>query len=148
MSCEGNGIRLAHSLSPLVMFDTPAVVYPLVLSALVLVVARRRKKSALPYPPGPKGYPILGNVLDLPSSVPACENFQSLANKYGTPQRRFVSREFSGCPPTGTDILYLRVMGDDIVVLSSSEAISDLLEKRSGIYSERVSCTTILVIRS
>ena len=48
----------------------------------------------------------------------------------------------------GTDILYLRVMGDDVVALSSNEVISDLLEKRSSIYSDRVSCTAILTIRS
>ena len=48
----------------------------------------------------------------------------------------------------GTDILYLRVMGDDVVALSSNEVISDLLEKRSSIYSDRVSRTTILTIHS
>ena len=44
--------------------------------------------------------------------------------------------------------MYLRVMGDNMVVLSSNEAISDLLEKRSSIYSDRVSGPTILVIYS
>ena len=48
----------------------------------------------------------------------------------------------------GTDILYLRLMGEDVVALSSNEVISDLLEKRSSIYSDRVSRTTILTIRS
>lgn len=50
--------------------------------------------------------------------------------------------------PTDTDVLYLRVMGNDMVVLSSHEAISDLLEKRSSIYSDRVSGITILTTRS
>ena len=39
-------------------------------------------------------------------------------------------------------------MGDDIIVLSSNEAISDLPEKRSSIYSDRVSGPTVLKIRS
>ena len=73
------------------MFDAPVIIYPLLVSVLVLVIARTRKKSTLPYPPGPKGYPILGNVLDLPKNIPTCEIFQSLANDHGTPQRRPVS---------------------------------------------------------
>lgn len=42
-------------------------------------------------------------------------------------------------PFKGTDILYLRLLGTDMVVLNSNEAISDLIEKRSSIYADRVS---------
>ena len=38
-----------------------------------------------------------------------------------------------------TDVLYLKLATVDFVVLTSSEAISDLFEKRSKIYSDRVS---------
>ena len=48
----------------------------------------------------------------------------------------------------GTDILYLQLMGKDMVVLSSNEAIADLLEKRSSIYSDRVSNTINFTLRS
>jgi len=37
-----------------------------------------------------------------------------------------------------SDVLHLRFLGSDHVVLNSSEAISDLLDKRSAIYSDRV----------
>ena len=47
----------------------------------------------------------------------------------------------------GTGILYLRLMGNDVVVLNSGEAITDLLEKRSSIYSDRVSGTISFVLR-
>ncbi|KZP10610.1 cytochrome P450 [Athelia psychrophila] len=36
-----------------------------------------------------------------------------------------------------SDIIYLNVLGTSIVILNSSEAINDLLEKRSAIYSSR-----------
>jgi hypothetical protein len=29
---------------------------------------RRRNPAGLPYPPGPKGYPIIGNLFDIPSA--------------------------------------------------------------------------------
>ena len=38
-----------------------------------------------------------------------------------------------------TDVLYLRLFSKDIVVLNSPKAIYDLAEKRSNIYSDRVS---------
>jgi len=76
------------------MFDASTIIYGLLLSIPVLILARRRKKPTLPYAPGPKGYPVLGNVLDLPMSIPIWENFVSLANKYGTPQHRFVFWRF------------------------------------------------------
>ena len=59
------------------------VFYPLVLCIPVLILALKRKKPAVPYPPGPKGYPILGNILDLSMSVPIWESFTSLADVYG-----------------------------------------------------------------
>jgi len=34
--------------------------------------------------------------------------------------------------------MYLDVLGTDIVVLNTSEAIADLLDKRSAIYSDKV----------
>jgi len=36
-----------------------------------------------------------------------------------------------------TDILYMRLMTTDFVVLSSTEAVTDLIDKRSNIYSDR-----------
>ncbi|CAE7211710.1 unnamed protein product [Rhizoctonia solani] len=36
------------------------------------------------------------------------------------------------------DIIFLRVFGDKIIVLNSAKAASDILEKRSAIYSDRV----------
>jgi len=52
------------------------------------------------------------------------------------------------CLPKGTNILYLRLLGDDMVVLSSDQAISDLVEKRSAIYADRVSGPLISTFRS
>lgn len=37
-----------------------------------------------------------------------------------------------------TDILYLNLLGRDMIILNSSKTISDLLDKRSKIYSDKV----------
>ena len=61
------------------MLDT-ILLYTLPLCIFILALARKWRKHGLPYPPGPKGYPILGNVLDLPASIPIWESLTSLAN--------------------------------------------------------------------
>ncbi|KAJ2911840.1 hypothetical protein MD484_g8575, partial [Candolleomyces efflorescens] len=73
--------------------------------------------SSLPYPPGPKGLPIIGNLLDLPLDRPY-EGYAKLSKQYG-------------------DIMFFSALGQQIVVLSSVKRITDLLEKQSGIFSGR-----------
>jgi hypothetical protein len=72
------------------MIDISVLYYPLPFAVFILVLVRRWKRPALQYPPGPKGYPILGNVLDLTMSVPFWEDITSLASRYGTPRSRSV----------------------------------------------------------
>jgi len=67
-----------------------SVLLPLFLCVFILALARKWKRPALPYPPGPKGYPIFGNVLDLRMSSPIWENITALSNRHGTFQSRSV----------------------------------------------------------
>ena len=46
---------------------------------------KRRNPAGLPYPPGPKGYPIIGNLFDIP-------------NAFIYKRFREMSRELSECP--------------------------------------------------
>jgi hypothetical protein len=41
-----------------------------------------QKRSGLPYPPGPKGYPLIGNLLDIPSDF-GWLTFKKYAEQYG-----------------------------------------------------------------
>ena len=62
----------------------------LVVAATVVALAMLRRQWAsrrtTPYPPGPKGYPIIGNVFDVPKN-PIWEGFAKMAQEYG---ERFV----------------------------------------------------------
>ncbi|KAI0064948.1 CyP450 monooxygenase [Artomyces pyxidatus] len=79
---------------------------------------KRRNPAGLPYPPGPKGYPIIGNLFDIP-------------NVYIYKRFREMSREL------GSDIIHLQVFGFHLVVLNTKEVADDLMDKRSSIYSDR-----------
>jgi len=58
--------------------------YPLLFGVFILALIGKWKRPTIPHPPGPKGYPVLGNVLDLTKGVPLWEDVTSLANRYGT----------------------------------------------------------------
>jgi len=128
------------------MMDVPVLsIVPL----CILVYAYRRwKKSTVPYPPSPRGYPLIGNVLDLATGAPIWESLASLADREGTlsSYSNFL-RQFRGCLLKDTDVLHLNLMGEDMIVLNSAQAISDLVDKRSGMYADRVSDSPIFTLR-
>ncbi|KAJ7664491.1 cytochrome P450 [Mycena polygramma] len=78
----------------------------------------RRNRSRLPLPPGPKKLPLLGNVLDIPATH-TWETYMAWSKEYNS------------------DILHLNLAGTSLIVLSSVESTTALLEKRSSIYSDR-----------
>lgn len=67
-------------------------------------------------PPGPKGYPIIGNAHQLASKQWLA--FTEWGKAYG-------------------DVFSLSALGQTIVVLNSQKAAADLLDRRAGIYSDR-----------
>ncbi|KAL0063098.1 hypothetical protein AAF712_010006 [Marasmius tenuissimus] len=96
------------------------VVLDICLATLGLVLLRklwlsRRQKYRLP--PGPSGFPLLGNVLDMPSEQEWL-TFAQWGEAYG-------------------DICSVTVLGQTIVVLNSLKAAVDILDKKSSIYSDR-----------
>ncbi|KAJ3751144.1 cytochrome P450, partial [Lentinula detonsa] len=100
----------------------------LTLSILVSWSYRNRgSRQNLPLPPGPKKLPLLGNSLDMPSTFHWI-TFSKWAEQYNS------------------DILHLKVAGGDYIILNSYEAITDLLDKRSSIYSSRVQSFILSVI--
>lgn len=89
------------------------------LTFLALLIHRLSKVGRRPagYPPGPPTLPLIGNLHLMPKEKGHLQ-FQKWAEEYG---------------PVYSLILGTQVM----IVLSSDQAVKDLLDKRSGIYSSR-----------
>ncbi|KAG1723174.1 cytochrome P450, partial [Suillus paluster] len=75
------------------------------------------KKNPAPYPPGPSGFPLIGNVLDIPDIKPWL-TFAEWGKKYG-------------------DISHIEVLGQHIIVVNSVKIAMDMLDKKSTMYSDR-----------
>ncbi|KAJ7215354.1 cytochrome P450 [Mycena pura] len=85
--------------------------------ALVFVPRYCLRKKTPPLPPGPRGLPFVGNVLDVPSENHWIK-FAELAAIWG-------------------DILSLRVFGQTIIIINSVEIAEDLLDVRGANFSDR-----------
>ncbi|KAF8958419.1 cytochrome P450 [Flammula alnicola] len=80
-------------------------------------------RRATRYPPGPFGWPVLGNILGLPLKG-TWKSVTELKKTYG-------------------DLIFFHGLGNNLLVLNSMEAINDLLEKRGSIYSDRPIFTVV-----
>ncbi|KAG1763829.1 cytochrome P450 [Suillus occidentalis] len=70
------------------------------------------KKNPAPYPPGPAGWPLIDNILDVPRIKP-CLTFV----QWG-------------------DIMHVQVLGQHIIVLNSVKTAMEMLDNESAIYSD------------
>ncbi|KAJ7454125.1 cytochrome P450 [Mycena latifolia] len=88
------------------------------LAATLYSLYLRRNRSPLPLPPGPTKLPLVGNLFDVPATF-QWEKYMGWSKEYDS------------------DIIHLNLLGQSVIVLSSLEATTALLEKCSAIYSDR-----------
>lgn len=89
----------------------------IVCAAAVFFDRRRQRSPSLPLPPGPPAHPILGNARDVPA-IDQWIAFARLGKLYGP-------------------VVHLRVLTQRVVVLNSLQAVTELLDRRGGTYSDR-----------
>jgi hypothetical protein len=96
----------------------PVVAGITLLIGLLFLDQLRRKHRRFPLPPGPRGLPIIGNVLEIPAERPWIT--------YSQWSKQLAS-----------DVIHVSAFGKSIIVLNSAKAISDLLDHRWALYSDR-----------
>ncbi|CAA7268863.1 unnamed protein product [Cyclocybe aegerita] len=95
-----------------------------ILLVLYLLRIRFIRLSGYPLPPGPAKLPVVGNLFNMPSSF-EWEVFHRWSKQYNS------------------DIIHVSVPGTSLIILDSLKATTDLLDKRSSIYSSRPKFTVI-----
>ncbi|TFK37823.1 cytochrome P450 [Crucibulum laeve] len=92
-----------------------------ILAALFIVLLLQRllrKRPLYPFPPGPKKWPLIGNLLDLPS-------------KYESETYARWGKELN------SGIIHIDAAGQNIIIVNSAKIATDLFHKRSSKYSSR-----------
>ncbi|KAF9254959.1 cytochrome P450, partial [Marasmius fiardii PR-910] len=86
--------------------------------AIIFILdTHRRKRSKIPYPPGPKPQLLVGNIFDYPTIKP-WRVYREWGKIYGDP-------------------IHLEVIGLHMIVVNSRELADRIFEKRSQNYSDR-----------
>ncbi|KAJ7101797.1 cytochrome P450 [Mycena epipterygia] len=92
--------------------------WALVLGLSVVVFSHYiRKKRIPPLPPGPRGLPLLGNILDVPYEE-QWRKFAEIGEVWG-------------------DLASLTIFGQALIIINSVKVAEDLLDVRGAIFSDR-----------
>lgn len=99
------------------------------------LLSRKTRPASLP--PGPKGLPLIGNILDMPKSHEWLQ-FTKWNKHYGkeSPSMSTVCLSTTMTYFIG-DIVHINLLGQNVVILGSVTHAINMLDKRSTIYSGR-----------
>jgi hypothetical protein len=92
------------------------------------------KRRGLRTIPGPKGYPLLGIIGQMPQQE-AWKVYDDWRKEFGTFPRLSL---LHGAYNSSGDMIYFELFGKRFLILNSISSINDLLASRASIYSDRI----------
>jgi cytochrome P450 len=101
------------------------------LALIAYVIGSRREADN--HPPGPPAFPIFGNALGWPAKE-SWKVFFEWSKRYGTCHALALIQVLS---ISSGDLVYATVFTRRIVIINSTSAVEDLLDKRAATYSHR-----------
>ncbi|KZV75110.1 cytochrome P450 [Peniophora sp. CONT] len=102
------------------MTYTPSLLDAVAIGVALYIAKRlffQPKSSDLPLPPGPPGFPLIGNALDIPQMHPY-RTYEEWGRKYGP-------------------IMHVSALGLPLIIVNDMGIATELLEKRAALYSDR-----------
>jgi hypothetical protein len=128
---ETNFVAICVTMSSAMMVaDGLAVVF------FAYIAFRFATRSKYPLPPGPKEIPWIGSAFRWPTKD-AWVTFMQWGEIYGASQISRVSLKNNLLIDTPGPIMSFTVFGNCIIVLTSAQAVYDLLDQKGAIYSDR-----------
>jgi len=125
---------ICAAIMPMVFLRSPLDILPLVFVVVAFLAVRiYQRRGRLPYPPGPRPLPLIGNLFDIPKEF-SWLSYAQLSKRHGMVYfggKATLTEEMAG------DVLSFHVFGKVIVVLNSLKANKELLERRADMYSDR-----------
>lgn len=103
---------------------------------LLTWILTKKSKSGLPFPPGPKPLPLIGNLLDIPHEKEWLV-YQQWAKIHGELRSQSSIVYLNQLKRMLGEIMHVKAFGQHIIILNSARGTRDLFERRSAIYSSR-----------